>query len=129
MRPILKVSLMFMAVAILSIAAYISGYFQGYLGGVGHPAIGNAYVKVVVLNALRENRAEDAIKQLEMNLDGEIIMFVNYEQSAFQLTRLFETGGETVLVQRVAEYRRQHPSEFPDAEIRKAISDRLHLSQ
>ena len=128
MRPSLKIAVLLSLACFCSIGGYVLGYFQGYFGGLGHPAMANALGTVNALNAIREDRKQDAIESLELNLDTEIIMSANYEASSFQLAKLFEGSNGEVLVRRVAEYRKKHPSLFPDPKVQARIKDGLHIT-
>lgn len=128
MRTSLKVALLLSIAGACSVGGYVFGYFQGYLGGLGHPAMANALGTVNALKAIREDRKQDAIQSLELNLDTEIIMSANYEASSLQLTKLFESSNGEVLVRRVAEYRKKHPSLFSDPNVQARIKEELHIT-
>jgi len=128
MRPSLKVAFICTIAIACGVSGYIFGYFQGYLGGLGHPAMVNAWQTVNALNAIRENRTQDAIQSLEMNLDTEIIMRANYESSSLQLAKLFENSDGEVLVKQVGTYRTKYPSLFPDPNVQARIKEGLHLA-
>ena len=127
MRYSLKITLLIFLVCFCSIGAYVFGYFQGYLGGLGHPAMANALGTVNALNAIRQERKQDAIDSLELRLDTEIIMSANYESSYFQLTRMLEGKGSDALVNRIAQYREKYPSTFPDPNVQARLKEGLHL--
>lgn len=56
MRYSLKITLLIFLVCFCSIGTYVFGYFQGYLGGLGHPAMANALGTVNALNAIRAEK-------------------------------------------------------------------------
>ena len=127
MRRSLKIALFFSVAVMCSVGGYVLGYFQGYVGGLGHLALSNAVGTVSTLEAIRENKKQNPIVLLEMRLDTEIIMNANYEANHFQLTKLLDGSDGKVLVKRVADYREKYPSLIPDPEVQARIKQGLRI--
>jgi hypothetical protein len=83
---------------------------------------------MVTLKTLREGKPDEAIRQLELTLDTQIVQSAMYGRSSLQLTKVFE-GDDSKIRAAVAAYRRAHPSTFPDAEVRRLIDEGLEAKR
>ena len=126
MNKYLKTTILATSAFLCLSTGYIVGYFQGYLGGVGHPAMTEAYLNVKNLEELRENKTEYVIKMLELNVDNKILINANYRDSPLQLAKIFDTAiDDSKLKKTVAAYREKHPSLMLDPQFQELIKKKL----
>jgi hypothetical protein len=123
MHPLLKRTLLVIAAFFIAFGGYIVGYFQGYEGGVGHPALAQAYDTVTTLDTLRSGQIASAIQQLEIQLDTKLVMSANYKNNPSQLSKVFEFGSDEVIAKKVREYRTAHPSTVDDPAVQALIKN------
>lgn len=121
MRKWIKHTLLALVVCAVGLAGYVFGYFQGYLGGVGHPALANAFNTVVKLINLRDGKPDPVIQSLEVKLDTALLMHSKYQESPLQISKIFESGDDSSLRKTVREYREKHPSVIEDATIKAKV--------
>lgn len=107
-----------------AMGGFVVGYFKGYGGGVGHPAIASAFGTMASLKSLREGRPDEAIRQLELTPDVQLVQAAAYKRSPFLLTKAFE-GDDKSITTAVAACRSAYPSTFPEPEVRHAIAEAL----
>jgi hypothetical protein len=129
MRPLIKNSLIAFVAVIGIGTTYVAGYFQGYLGGLGHGAMAEAVGTIVTLDAIRDDKDSAAIRLLETKLDTQIIMHAKYQGSSFQLAKLLDESSDEVLIRKVAEYRKSYPSDFADPDFQELIKNGLHVKK
>lgn len=124
-RP-LKLVLLLSAACCIAVAGYVAGYFQGYVGGRGHPAAAEALSDLVVLTNLRDGKRDGAIRILELSLDARLIQREAYVSSHLQLAPLFSMSRDDEnAMARIRSHRHRYPSVVEDPQVRELIEKAL----
>lgn len=122
-----KLILATISVSALAIAALCVGLAVGYYAGfsdyLGRDAPSAAMYTVGVLKRLRGGDTAGATSMLETQLDTFFMERWAYDKSSHSLTSIFwPPGPQQGLLERAAQYRLEHPSEHPAADVRTDIS-------
>src|SRR5215831_11979751 len=117
MRRTLKLVAAVVVGLLLLVGGLIVGYNAGYADSAASSASVQSVLTVNALRAIRENKTDEAIKRLETTLDGDLITSWAL-RDAWRPRAAISRDNERKLLARVAEYRREFPSQSPNADVR-----------
>ena len=123
-RSILVLVLTFLAGGIVGAALVVSYVAWNFSAGFfGHPEVGAARVVQTVysLTELREGKADEAVKLLELQLDVDILPLVQATDS----DHAEGTDVVTYAIEVARDYRLDHPRTTDDPEYDRAVSHAL----
>lgn len=130
MRKWIKISLLLSGFLIIAAISYFIGgtigFGEGYVAHSRNFAPGDAFDRIVALEAINKGDIKYASEVLEMELDGDLLKYwatKDINKSPFSFSVLNIDDSNSILLKKIAKYRISHPSQSKNKDARKIVDD------